>query len=117
MGSRRIPPFAAAVRSWGDHARLVYEFKGRRVNLKQPEKSLILRKPALLSASVSSKRKHLCAVAKPLREGGRCNRLHKTSRLTDFGVPDRSRYGLLDSATIGRENCGVADDDRPTSMT
>ena len=46
MGSRRIPPFAAGVRSWGDHARLVYEFKGRRVNLKQPEKSLILRKPS-----------------------------------------------------------------------
>ena len=30
----------------GDHARLVYEFKGRRVNLKQPDKSLILRKPS-----------------------------------------------------------------------
>jgi hypothetical protein len=29
-----------------DYDRLVYEFKGRRVNLKQPDKSLILRKPS-----------------------------------------------------------------------
>ena len=49
MGSRRILPFAAGVRSWGDHAGLVYGFKGRRVNLKQPEKSLILRKRGFLA--------------------------------------------------------------------
>jgi len=36
MGPRLVA--AAGVRSWGDHARLVYEFEGRRVNLKQPDR-------------------------------------------------------------------------------
>ncbi len=43
----------SAFRCWGAilerPRRLVYEFEGRRVNLKQPEKSLILRKRGFLA--------------------------------------------------------------------